>query len=119
MFTGNFGDRSFVVVGAAFVEGNTVFMAQGSGAVDGGFIGTYSFTANITMLPSGDATYHAIDVCQCSIAGKSGVATFDERGTAAPDGSFSSSEVITESDGGLIGLAGTATLQGQQDPSTM
>jgi hypothetical protein len=118
-FKGTFGDTSFGILGAEIVNGNTVFFAKGAGAVHGGFTGTYSFVANITMLPSGYADYHAIDVCQCTVAGKQGVATFDELGAGAPEGSFSSSEVITSATGGLSGLTGTATLQGRQDPLTM
>jgi len=51
------------------VGSNEVITDAGTGKVTGTLKGTYTFTATITVQPTGVASYSAIDVCKCTVDG--------------------------------------------------
>jgi hypothetical protein len=79
--TGTFSDTSVTILSIQMVGSNEVIKDAGTGTVTGTLKGTYSFTATITVLPTGEASYKAIDVCKCTVAGKTGGLQFTETGT--------------------------------------
>ena len=117
--TGTFSDTSVTILSIQMVGSNQVITEAGTGKVTGTLRGTYSFTATITVQPSGVASYNAIDVCRCLVDGNTGGMQFTETGTGnVITGSFQSQAIITKASGDLKGSTGTATLQGIQNPMT-
>jgi hypothetical protein len=117
--TGTFSDTSVTILSIQMVGPNEVIKDAGTGVVTGTLTGTYSFTATITVQPTGVASYSAIDVCQCTGAGKEGGLVFTEDGTGnVITGVFQSQAVITKASGGFKEATGTSTLHGMQDPAT-
>jgi hypothetical protein len=117
--TGTGADTSFIIKSVKLVGVNTVLQVQGSGVVTGDFTGTYTFSGAITIDPQGNENYEVIDVCECTILGKSGRVVVEERGSGTAGGEFSADLRIVKAYGDLAGLSGRGTLQGQQDPATL
>ena len=117
--TGTFSDITVTVLSIQMVGANEVISDAGTGKVTGTLRGTYSFTATITVQPTGVATYSAIDVCKCTVAGSTGGLQFSETGTGNQiTGIFQSKAVIMKASGDLKGTTGTAFLLGMQNPVT-
>ena len=116
---GTGADTSFTIVSAKIVRDKTVLTVTGSGVVDGDFTGTYTFGGTITIDSTGNAVYSVIDVCACTIMGKSGTVVVEEKGSGTTGGQFNANLKIIKAKGGLAGLSGTGTLQGTQDPATL
>ncbi|MBI2126480.1 MAG: hypothetical protein HYU02_04090 [Thaumarchaeota archaeon] len=70
--TGTWQDTSFIILSAQVIGGNTVLLVTGSGIVSGDFTGTFTFGGVVVIDPQGNAEYRVIDVCGCTIMGKSG-----------------------------------------------
>src|SRR5882762_6680833 len=117
--TGTFFDINVTILSIQMVGSNEVITDAGTGKVTGTLKGTYTFTATITVQPTGVASYSAIDVCKCTVDGNTGVLQFTETGTGNQiTGVFQSHAVITNASGDLKGSTGTAILQGLQNPVT-
>lgn len=86
----------------------------------GDFTETYTFGGTVTIDSTGSAVYHVIDVCECTIAGKSGTVVADEKGSGnLPGGDFHADVKIIKAFGDLAGIQGKGTLQGTQDAVTL
>jgi len=117
--TGTFSDTSVTILSIQMVGSNEVIKDAGTGVVTGTLTGTYSVTASINVQATGVASFSAIDVFRCIVAGRTGGLVFNEKGTGNQiTGSFQSQAVITKASGELKDWTGTATLLGMQDPIT-
>ena len=75
----------------------------------------------LTLYPTGDAVFQAIDTCTCTVAGKSGTVVFYEQGTVTlqPTGyQLSSTVTIIKANGQLTNLQGQIACVGLVDPTT-
>ncbi len=118
--TGTWQDTSFIILSAQVIGGNTVLLVTGTGIVSGGFTGTFTFGGTVVIDPQGNAEYRVIDVCECTLMGRSGTVVVDERGTGTlPGGEFQANLKIIKASGDLEHLSGRGTLQGVQDQVTL
>ncbi len=117
--TGTFSDITVTILSVQMVGANEVITDAGTGKVTGTLRGTYSFTATITVQPTGVASYSAIDVCRCTVDGNTGGLQFIETGTGNQiTGVFQSQAKIARASSDLTGATGTAILKGMQNPVT-
>jgi len=118
--TGSFADDTFTIVSSKTIGGVTYLAVTGSGTVTGTLTGTYVFVGIIEVYSTGDAIYHVIDKCKCTVAGKSGLIFFNEQGQGNFfTGDFQANLDIIYTTDGLKDLSGTGTLQGKQDTVTL
>ena len=90
-----------------------VFDQANAGIITGTFSGPYVTYVHLTLdLLTGNAVYQALDVCTCTVAGKSGTLYFYEQGTITNFGQLSSTASITEGTKHLQHLQGEIALQG-------
>lgn len=85
-----------------------------SGTISGTFSGPYLTFVNLTI-SAGGVTYIAVDVCSCTVAGKSGTLVFYEVGTLTLiNGVYylNSAANVVASTGGLKHLEASISLQG-------
>jgi len=116
---GTGSDTSFTIVAIQVINDKTILSVTGSGVVNGDFRGTYSFYGNITIDARGNAAYQVVDVCECTIMGKSGIVVLKEEGNGIAGGQFRSDLTIVKATGDLFGLSGKGKLQGTQDEMTL
>ena len=118
--TGSFADSSFIIVSTKTIGDVTYLGVMGAGTVTGTLTGTYVFAGIIEVHPAGEAIYHVIDKCKCTLAGKSGTIIFNEQGKGNFfTGDFQANLDIIYATDGLKNLRGTGTLQGKQDTATL
>ena len=112
--SGSFVDTSVVSSLTTFSGGSEMIYQTNSGNISGTFTGPYLTFVNLTISATG-ITYNAIDVCWCTVNGKSGTLVFDEVGTLTLiNGVYYLNSVATviQSTGRLAHLHATITLQG-------
>ena len=118
--TGTWQDTSFIILSSRVIGDYTFLLVTGSGIVSGDFTGTFTFGGIVIIDPQGSAEYRVIDVCECTIMGKSGTVVVDERGRGSlPGGAFQANLKIIKASGDLEGLSGKGTLRGIQDQVTL
>ena len=90
-----------------------VYDQVNAGIITGTFSGSYVTYVHLTLDPlTGYAVYQALDVCTCTVDGKSGTLYFYEEGTITHFVLLSSTATIMDGTNHLAKLHGSIALQG-------
>jgi len=73
-------------------------------SLTGTFTGTETSVSRFVIHPDGSADLTAVSSCTCSVAGRTGTVTFDERGTVTADAIIDVRRKSIDASGGLEGL---------------
>ena len=112
--SGSFIDNSVAASYTTFNGGSEIIYQTNVGTISGTFSGPYLTFVNLTISSTG-ITYNAIDVCSCTVGGKSGTLVFNEVGTLTLiNGVYYLNSVanIVQATGSLKHLEASITLQG-------
>ena len=112
--SGSFLDTSVLASQTTFSGGSEIIYQTNAGSISGTFSGPYLTFVNLTISATG-ITYNAVDVCSCTVAGKSGTLVFDEVGTLTLiNGVYYLNSVanVVFATGSLKHLEASITLQG-------
>jgi len=111
--SGSFMDTAVLGSSVTVVGTNAVYRQANAGFITGTLSGKYVTLVNLTLdLLTGNAVYSAIDICTCTVAGKSGTLYFYEQGTINQFVTLSSTATIEKGTGQLVNRQGTIALQG-------
>ena len=106
-------DTSVISSKSTQIGTTLVFDQANAGIITGTFSGPYVAYVHLTVdLLTGNAVYQAIDVCTCTVAGKSGTVNFYEQGSLTPLGVLSSTATIVSGTNQLANQQGKIALQG-------
>ena len=110
--SGYFNDTEVLYSRVTLSGSNVVFDQTNAGIIKGTFSGQYVAHVHLTVDPTGDAVYQALDVCTCTVGGKSGTLYFYEQGTITKFVLLSSTATIVGGTDQLAKLQGNIELQG-------
>ena len=110
--SGYFNDTEVLYSRVTLSGSNVVFDQTNAGIIKGTFSGQYVAHVHLTVDPTGDAVYQALDVCTCTVEGKSGTLYFYEQGTITKFVLLSSTATIVGGTDQLAKLQGNIALQG-------
>ena len=110
---GSFKDLSVLNSKVTYSGTNVVYDQTNAGFITGTFSGPYVTYVHLTVNPvTGNAVYQAIDVCTCTVAGKSGTLYFYEQGTITQFVVLTSTASIVKGTGQLVNQQGNIALHG-------
>lgn len=111
--SGSFTDTSVLYSKVTYSGSNVVYDQANAGFITGTFSGPYVTYVHLTVNPlTGNAVYQALDVCTCTVAGKSGMLYFHEKGTITQFVVLSSTATIQRGTDQLVNQRGAIALQG-------
>src|SRR5438132_2322295 len=112
--SGSFADIDVLYSKVTYSGTNAVYDQTNAGFITGTFSGPYVAYVQLTVnLITGNAVYQAMDVCTCTVAGKSGTLYFYEQGTITHFVVLSSTAKIVKGTGQLANQQGNIALQGE------
>jgi hypothetical protein len=101
---------SDVFLSARQAGNNAFFVDVAQGEFVG--LGNYTETDRFLLHADGTAVFSGIDICTCTVGGRSGTLTIRYTGKMAADGTFVSPFVIVSGRGDLASLRGTGVTAG-------
>ncbi len=110
---GSFKDTAVLISKVTPSGTNLIFDQANAGTITGTFSGKYVALVHLTLdLLTGNAVYQALDICKCTVDGKSGTLYFYEQGTITSTSLLSSTATIVKGTNHLFDLHGNIALQG-------
>jgi hypothetical protein len=110
-FSGTFTNLSSVTTSFRQADGNTFVGQIVSVVYAGDFAGPVTEQIDIVIHPDGSSKFKGVDVCACTVAGRSGTIVLPFSGTGDPSGFLNGRFSVGDGTGDLATLHGVGTFQ--------
>ena len=117
-FNGTFQNTSAVITDFRQADGNTFISETVHVVYAGDLSGSVVEQIDLVIHPNGSLNFNGVDVCACTLAGRSGTVVFPFSGTGDASGASGGRFTIKGATGALADLHGVGTFQSSNGGSS-